>query len=122
MINFSQAIRLVGILLIISLAFSTKHFYSKVSTLGKEVATLQTEVSVSKLKLQVMTEEYNNLQNLYDKGDRGKQVSQEKTDAAKTEHRNNGSVTRASPSDARLLEQRSREVRGDTLTVTSQAD
>lgn len=102
------------VVLMLIFAYGTYHYHGQVSDLKDEVKQLAKDVKAEKAKTQAVIEEYNQLQAIYDETNRNRRKSQEKTDAAKEEHRRTGSVTLASPSDARLLQQRSREVRGDT--------
>lgn len=110
------------VVLMLIFAFGTYHYHGKVSNLKDEVAQLTKDVKAEKANTQAVIEEYNQLQSIYDETNRNRRKSQEKTDAAKEEHRRTGSVTLASPSDARLLQQRSREVRGDAPLASGGTD
>lgn len=93
--------------------FGTYHYYGEVSGLQEQVTNLGKEVKAANAKTDAIREEYNELQAKYDSNSRKNGASQAATEAARSEHRRSGTITRASESDARLLEQRSREVRGD---------
>lgn len=94
--------------------WGTFHFYGKVSGVESKLAQANSDLKIEQQKTTALREEYNTLQRLYDKGQEGKRKSQEVTGDAKKDHRSNGVVTRASEYDARLLTERSRQVREGT--------
>lgn len=93
--------------------------YTKVGQLEKDKIELSKQVRAEKAKTQAIVEEYNALKQLQDDGDRKKQASKEKTDAAKASHVKSGVPVYASKHDAGLLRQRSLEVRGEATGDTS---
>lgn len=95
--------------------WGTFHFYGKVSGVESKLSQAQGELKIEQQKTIALREEYNALQRLYDKGQASKGKSQEVTGDAKKDHRSNGVVTRASEYDARLLAERSRQVRERTI-------
>lgn len=105
---------LIGIIVALFFSATVMVYHGKVSGLEVEVSKLEKEVKLEQTKTQAIIEEYNELQKLYDDGQRNKDKLKEKTESAKAIHRNTGTVTRASESDYQLLQQRSREVRGET--------
>lgn len=104
------------------LGASALHYYGKVSGLREEAQQLEREVKAEQAKTQAVIEEYNALQKLYDKGQRNKVKSKESTESAKAQHRSTGTITRASEPDYQLLQQRSREVRGETSGTSGRPD
>lgn len=98
--------------------WGTFHFYGKVSGVETQLSQAQGELKMEQQKTIALREEYNALQLLYDKGQSGKDKSKEVTGDAKKDHRSNGVVTRASEYDARLLTERSRQVRERTTGNT----
>lgn len=106
-------IKLVPWVFIVVLGYGTLHFYGKVSGLQHDLTASQLETKQAKAKAQAAIEEYNALQELYTASQKRQDAIKEKTDEAKQVHRRVGSVVRASDADVRLLQQRSREVRGE---------
>lgn len=107
---------------IIALGWASLHMYGKVSGLEESNAELSKQVKAEQAKTQAIVEEYNALKKIQDDGDRNKELSQEKTDAAKASHVKSGVPVYASKHDAGLLRQRSLEVRGEATGDTSQAN
>lgn len=96
--------------------------YKEVSGLEKDNKELSRQVKTEQRKTQAVIEEYNALKAIQDKGDADKQLSEEKTDAAKASHVKSGVPVYASKHDVGLLRQRSLEVRGEAAGATSQAN
>lgn len=113
---------LILVVLIGALGWASFHMYGKVSGLEESNAVLSKQVKAEQAKTQAVIEEYNALKHIQDDGDRKKQASEEKTDAAKASHVKSGVPVYASKHDAGLLRQRSLEVRGEATGVTSKAN
>lgn len=104
---------LIVSVMIAFLGWSSYHYYGKVSGLEKENASLSRQVKSEQAKYQGLIEEYNALKDYQSEGEAKKTKSKEATDVAIKDHNRNGSFVRASQYDARLLKQRSLEVRGE---------
>lgn len=113
---------LIVIAVIGALAWASLHMYGKVSGLEENNAVLSKQVKAEQAKTQAIIEEYNALKQIQDEGDRKKQVSKEKTDAAKASHVKSGVPVYASKHDAGLLQQRSLEVRGEAAGDSGKPD
>lgn len=96
--------------------------YGEVKKLEDSNVALTKQVKAEQAKTQAIVEEYNALKQIQDKGERNKELSQEKTDAAKASHVKSGVPVYASKHDAGLLRQRSLEVRGEATGDTSKLD
>lgn len=92
----------------------------EVSTLKDENTSLSRQIKAEQAKYQGLIEEYNALKDYQSEGDAKKKRSKEATDVAIENHNRHGSFTRASDYDARLLKQRSLEVRGEAAGTTGQ--
>lgn len=105
-----------------ALGWASFHYYGKVSGLENDKQALSKQVKAEQAKTQAIIDEYNSLKKIQDEGDSKKQLSQEKTDAAKASHAKSGVPVYASKHDAGLLKQRSLEVRGEATGTASKTN
>lgn len=110
------------VLMVIILGGAAIFYNGKAVKVSEDNKSLTKQVKAEQAKTQAIVEEYNALKKIQDDGDRNKELSQEKTDAAKASHVKSGVPVYASKHDVGLLRQRSLEVRGETTGDTSKAN